>query len=236
MSKTKVLMNWSSGKDSAYALYQLLQNPNYEVSYLLTSINQHYARVSMHGVRIALLEQQAARLGIPLLKLELPETPTMEEYNQLMTEKMNFIRQQPIEKAAFGDIFLEDLRQYRETQLAKIGMQGLFPLWKIDSRQLIEEMLALGFRAIVVCAHAKYLTANFVGREIDAKFLADLPENVDVCGENGEFHSFVFDAPMFSSPIKFSVGETVYREYPAPNAMAGERNGFYYCDLLPVAE
>jgi uncharacterized protein (TIGR00290 family) len=233
---SKILMNWSSGKDSAYALYKLLQNPAYEVPYLLTSVNQHYERVSMHGVRTLLLEQQAQRLGIPLLKLELPESPSMEEYNARMTAQMNFIQQQGIELAAFGDIFLEDLRQYREAQLAKIKMQGVFPLWKIPSQQLIEEILALGFRAMVVCVHAKYLGEEFVGREIDADFLADLPKNVDVCGENGEFHTFVFDAPMFSAPIPFTLGETVYREYPAPNAVAGERNGFYYCDLLPVTE
>ncbi|GAA4005619.1 diphthine--ammonia ligase [Hymenobacter fastidiosus] len=227
-----VLLNWSGGKDSALALYHLLHDPRYEVAHLLTSVNAHYQRVAMHGVRVALLEAQAARIGLPLTRLELPETSDMADYERLMQAALAPLRARGIQHSAFGDIFLADLRTYREQQLARVGMQAIFPLWQRSAANILREYLALGFRAIVVCVNEHYLDQSFCGRLLDEEFLRDLPPGVDPCGENGEYHSFVFDAPYFSAPIAFERGEIVRRTYPAP-AGAGEA-GFWYCDLLPA--
>ncbi|AII53099.1 hypothetical protein N008_14075 [Hymenobacter sp. APR13] len=252
-------MNWSGGKDSALALYHALRDPRYHVTDLLTSVNAHYQRVSMHGVRVALLEQQAQRIGLPLTKLELPEMPDMDDYERLMAATLTPLQAHGIQHAVFGDIYLEDLRHYREQQLARVGMEAVFPLWQRPNADLLREYLDLGFRAVVVCVNEKYLDASFCGRELDADFLRDLPPGVDSCGENGEYHSFVFDAPYFSAPIAFEQGDIVRRTYqrpaaastvcpPAPGAEAPAEApaepaapdpfapGFWYCDLLPVAE
>lgn len=226
-----VLMNWSGGKDSALALYHVLHDARYEVAHLLTSVNAHYQRVSMHGVRVALLEAQAARIGLPLTRLELPEAPDMADYERLMTAALAPSLARGIRHAVFGDIFLEDLRTYREQQLARVGMTGVFPLWQRSSADILREYLALGFRAIIVCVNARYLDESFCGRLLDENFLRDLPPGVDACGENGEYHSFVFDAPYFSSPIPFRKGDVVRRTYPAP--AGGGEAAFWYCDLLP---
>ncbi|MBD2714947.1 diphthine--ammonia ligase [Hymenobacter sp. BT646] len=245
-------MNWSGGKDSALALYHALQNPRYHVTDLLTSVNAQYQRVSMHGVRVALLEQQAQRIGLPLTKLELPEMPGMDDYERLMKAALVPLQARGIQHAIFGDIHLEDLRYYREQQLARAGMQAVFPLWQRPTADLLREYLDLGFRAIVVCVNEKMLDASFCGRELDAEFLRDLPPEVDACGENGEYHSFVYDAPYFSAPIAVERGELVHRTY-APPAVAQSTGyqpngpdeaasatpdpyatGFWYCDLLPA--
>jgi uncharacterized protein (TIGR00290 family) len=228
-----VLLNWSGGKDSALALYYVLHDARYRAAQLLTSVNAHYQRVSMHGVRVALLEAQAQRIGLPLTKLELPEAADMADYEQLMQAALAPVLAQGIRHAVFGDIFLADLRAYREQQLARMGMQALFPLWQRPGADILREYLALGFRAVVVCVNAQYLDQSFCGRLLDEDFLRDLPPGVDACGENGEYHSFVFDAPYFASPIPFERGQVVRRTYPAP-AGAGEV-AFWYCDLLPAA-
>ncbi|TGE15214.1 diphthine--ammonia ligase [Hymenobacter elongatus] len=225
-------MNWSGGKDSALALYHALHDPRYEVRHLLTSVNAHYQRVSMHGVRVALLEAQARQLSLPLTKLELPAAPDMAEYEHLMRAALAPLQAQGMHHALFGDIFLADLRAYREQQLARIGMQAVFPLWQRTSPDILREFLALGFRAVVVCVKEQYLDASFCGRLLDEEFLRDLPAGVDPCGENGEYHSFVFEAPYFRQPIAFERGEVVRRTYPAPDG-AGEV-GFWYCDLEAV--
>ncbi|MCB2407677.1 diphthine--ammonia ligase [Hymenobacter lucidus] len=225
------LMNWSGGKDSALALYHALRDPRYAVQHLLTSVNSHYQRVSMHGVRVALLEEQARQLGLPLTRLELPESPDMAEYEQQMRATLAPLQAQGIRHSIFGDIFLEDLRRYREEQLARVGMQAIFPLWQRTSPDILREYLALGFRAVVVCVNEQLLDKSFCGRLLDEDFLRDLPSGVDPCGENGEYHSFVFEAPYFGQPIAFTRGETVRRTYPAPGG-TGEA-GFWYCDLLP---
>lgn len=237
----KVLFNWSSGKDSSLALYKLLQNKEYKVEYLFTSVSEKYNRISMHGVRKELLEQQAISIGIPLKILSLPETPTMESYNQAMKNALIPLVNEGIAFSAFGDIFLEDLKKYREEKLADVGLKGLFPLWKIDTRELINEFLDLGFKTIVTCVNSEFLDQSFVGRVIDEKFIQDLPKNVDVCGENGEFHTFTFDGPIFKTPVEFEIGEIVYREYNKPKSSSNEvcitnykklKYGFWYVDLL----
>lgn len=235
--KPKALFNWSSGKDSALALYKILQDDEYEVETLLTSINKEFQRISMHGVHVLLLERQASHLGIPLTKMELPKEPSMEEYQRIMNATMNEIQAQGITHSIFGDIFLEDLRQYREKQLNTIGIQAVFPLWKQNTSDLIREFLKLGFKTIVTCVNGMYLDKSFAGRVIDQQFLDDLPKNVDPCGENGEFHTFTFDGPIFKNPVQFEIGETVKKTYPKPKSNPEDRDEeyvFWFCDLLPT--
>ena len=242
--KTKAIFNWSSGKDSALALYKVLQNSEFEITCLLTSVSQEFQRISMHGVRVELLEQQAKSLGIPLEIMQIPEMPTMEAYENVMNETLTKLKNQGVTHSIFGDILLEDLRKYREDQLAKIGFEAVFPLWQIPTTDLIQEFIALGFKTIVVCVNERFLDKSFVGRIIDQDFINDLPENVDLCGENGEFHTFTFDGPIFSKPIDFEVGEIVYRKYEKPKQEESSETacdtaspdvfdfGFWYCDLI----
>ncbi|WP_035567629.1 ATP-binding domain-containing protein [Hymenobacter sp. IS2118] len=244
--KQQAIFNWSGGKDSALALYKVQQAGEFEVLTLLTSISEAYQRISMHGVRVALLDQQVASIGLPCHKLVLPEMPTMEAYEQQMTTTLRALKSQGATVSIFGDIFLADLRQYREAQLARLNLQAAFPLWGGPTAALIREFLALGFKTITTCVNEKYLDQSFVGRVIDEEFLRDLPTGVDPCGENGEFHTFVFDGPIFTQPVAFEKGEVVYRKYtPAPKtddsgydcAETDEPSpfdtGFWYCDLLP---
>ena len=244
--KTKAIFNWSSGKDSALALYKVLQNTEFEITCLLTSISQEFQRISMHGVRVELLEQQAKSLGIPLEIMQIPEMPTMEAYENVMNETLTKLKNQSVTHSIFGDILLEDLRKYREDQLAKIGFEAVFPLWKTPTNDLIQEFMSLGFKAIVVCVNERFLDKSFVGRVIDQDFINDLPDNVDVCGENGEFHTFTFDGPIFSTPINFEIGEIVYRKYEKPKEVDSSDTacntnasdvfdfGFWYCDLVSI--
>jgi uncharacterized protein (TIGR00290 family) len=243
--KPKAIFNWSSGKDSALALYKILQEEQYDVIGLLTSINIQYQRISMHGVRVALLEAQAESIGLPLHKLEIPEMPTMEVYDEVMKSKMLELQSAGVTHSVFGDIFLADLRKYREEKLAVAGIEGVFPLWKKDTSALIQEFLSLGFKTIVTCVNERYLDQSFVGRIIDEQFIKDLPDHVDVCGENGEFHTFTFDGPIFSQPIAFEIGEIVHRKYERPKTESSNTAcnsntdatafdyGFWYCDLIP---
>lgn len=242
--KKKAIFNWSSGKDSALALYKTLQNKDIEIVSLLTSVNQKYNRISMHGVRSELLDQQAESIGLPLYKMEIPEMPTMEIYENVMAATLESFKEKGVRHSIFGDIFLEDLRKYREDKLATMQLEGLFPLWKVPTKDLIQEFLDLGFKTIVTCVNERNLDKSFAGRIIDAQFIADLPDDVDVCGENGEFHTFTFDGPLFSKPIAFDIGEIVYRKYEKPkqessNTACDTDNsaafdyGFWYCDLIP---
>ncbi len=241
--------NWSTGKDSALALYYLLQDKNFEIGHLLTTVNAHFNRVSMHGLRRELMEKQISAIGIPFGTIELPEEPSMEEYEVLMNDTVQELKAKGYNDCAFGDIFLEDLRAYREKQLEKVGIQATFPLWKKDTTKLLKTFLKLGFKSIVICAKADLLDKSFVGRVIDEQFMSDLPENVDPCGENGEFHTFCFDGPIFSKPVPFEVGETIFKAYKNPENCdtsndkstqhkSTESNenemGFWYCDLIPA--
>lgn len=235
LMKPKAIFNWSSGKDSALALYKTLQKDQFEITSLLTSINKEFQRISMHGVHVSLLEQQAESLGFSLIKMEIPKEPSMEEYSEIMSKTMNEIKYQGNTHSIFGDIFLEDLRKYREDQLKSIGIEGVFPLWKKNTADLINEFLSLGFKTIVTCVNETYLDKSFAGRIIDKDFINDLPKNVDPCGENGEFHTFTFDGPIFKNPIQFEIGETVKKTYPKPKNDDNKENGeyvFWFCDLI----
>jgi uncharacterized protein (TIGR00290 family) len=237
----KAYMNWSGGKDSSLCLNRILKDESYQVSCLLTSVNAVHDRISMHGVRRSLLEAQASAIGIPLETIELPEQPGMQEYEQAMMDKVSSLKSKGYDHALFGDIFLEDLRRYREQKLLELEIGCVFPLWKISTAELVEEFIGLGFKAVIVCVNEKYLDKSFCGRLIDESFIRDLPPEVDPCGENGEFHSYVFDGPIFNRRIAFQKGDIVYRKYaapanaapdPAPMDQASEY-GFYFCDLLP---
>ncbi len=236
----KSYFNWSGGKDSALALYHAMQDDGYTIEKLLTSINNDHKRVSMHGVRENLVVRQASSLEIPIQKLLLPEQASMAIYEQTMRDAIHPLIEEGYTHAIFGDIFLEDLRKYREEQLAKEGLEAVFPIWNRDTRALVREFIDLGFRAIVVCVNADCLNKSFAGRIIDEEFLNDLPPQVDPCGENGEFHSFVFEGPIFRSPIPYRIGEVVYQEYKAPNKTGDDKDstvsefdsmGFWFCDL-----
>ena len=233
--KQKAIFNWSSGKDSALALYKILKEDQFEITSLLTSINQEFKRISMHGVPVSLLQKQAESLGFPLIKMEIPKEPSMEDYQKIMSETMAKIKSQGVTHSIFGDIFLEDLRTYREEQLQSIGMKAIFPLWKQNTSDLIHEFLDLGFKTIVTCVNETYLDKSFAGRIIDEDFIKDLPENIDPCGENGEFHTFTFDGPIFKNPIEFEIGDTVKKTYPKPKSDETSEEGeyvFWFCDLI----
>ncbi|SNA79308.1 diphthine--ammonia ligase [Flavobacterium psychrophilum] len=242
--KKKAIFNWSSGKDSALALYKTLQDTEIEIVSLLTSVNKKHNRISMHGVRTQLLVQQAKSIGLPLHIMEIPEMPSMNDYEEVMQKTLTNFKEKGISHSIFGDIFLEDLRKYRENKLAEMQLEAIFPLWKIPTKALILEFLALGFKTIVVCVNERNLDKSFVGRVIDAQFIADLPDDVDLCGENGEFHTFTFDGPIFKKPIDFEIGEIVYRKYEKPKQESSNTAcdtsssdafdfGFWYCDLIP---
>jgi uncharacterized protein (TIGR00290 family) len=225
----KTYFNWSTGKDASMALHHLMQSDEYSVNALLTTVNSHHNRVTMHGLRNELLFDQVKSIGIPSELIQLPESPSMEEYGQLMQEKVDELKVAGYTHSAFGDIFLEDLRKYREEQLSDFSC--VFPLWKRDTKALIQEFMDLGFKAITVCVNAELLDETFVGREIDQSFIDDLPDSVDPCGENGEFHTFCYDGPIFDYPISFERGEKIYRGYPKPGS-PDEETGFWFIDLM----
>ncbi len=242
MLHKKSYFNWSGGKDSALSLYRVMKDKKFDVQLLLTSVNKTFERISMHGVRNELLQLQAESIGLPLQKLELIENSSMEVYTNKMLEIVTCLKEKEFTHAIFGDIFLEDLRKYRENQLALAGMQAHFPIWKRDTKELLHEFIDLGFKTIIVCIKSDLLDPSFAGRIIDHDFINDIPSNVDPCGENGEFHTFVFDGPIFKKPIPFTIGEKVFREYKAPEDKDDSSNysdkkekiGFWFCDLIPV--
>jgi len=210
--KEKVILSWSGGKDSSLALYEIQQKDEYEVVSLLTTVSEHYQRISHHGVRVKLLEQQASAIGIDLHILYLPQTCTNDIYERQMKKVMLEYLDKGIRTVAFGDIFLEDLRTYREEKLSLVDMKAIFPIWKRDTTKLVNTFIDLGFKSYISCIDAEKLDPSFAGRLIDESFLHDLPDGVDPCGENGEFHSFVFDGPIFNRHVPVSVGEIVQRD------------------------
>ncbi len=223
-SPEPILFCWSGGKDSAMALHTLLQRPDFRVTALLTTVTETYDRISMHGVRRELLIRQAQSIGLPLQEVRIPPQCVNLVYEARMEEALRMHYAQGVRKVAFGDIFLEDLRVYREKNLARIDMTALFPIWKRDTRELIRVFHAQRFRAIAACIDSKILDPSFAGRELDESFFRDLPPHADPCGENGEFHTFVFDGPIFRSLIPVRTGDVV------------NRDGFIFCDLLPEME
>ena len=242
----KIIFNWSGGKDSAMGLYTILKTQQYDVTCLLTSIGETDNRISMHGVRGQLLDDQAASIGLPLIKIQMPEMPAMEVYETIMKTTLTGLKGTGATGSVFGDIFLEDLRKYRESQMAGLNLKALFPLWGKPTGELIREFVTLGFKAVITCVNAKALDKSFAGRIIDEDLINDLPAHVDPCGENGEYHTFVFDGPIFKKPISFSIGDIVYRKYGPAKVKQGSEiegnsetdespfeSGFWYCDLLP---
>ena len=215
----RVLLSWSSGKDSAWSLHLLRRDPAIEVIALLTTINSAFDRVAMHSTRRSVLEAQAAAAQLPLWTIPLPSPCTNDVYEARMREACDRALHEKIDAIAFGDLFLADIRAYREKQLAPTGLEPLFPLWDIPTDQLAPEMIAGGLRARLTCIDPRHLPASFAGREFDASLLADMPPSVDPCGERGEFHTCVCDGPMFTAPIPLAPGEIV------------ERDGFVFADF-----
>jgi len=215
-------MSWSGGKDSCLALRELQRTPDVRVEALVTTVTRDFDRISMHGVRRVLLEQQAASLGLPLHQVPISKGASNHDYETEMGKAFAAFHERGVMSVAFGDLFLEDVRSYRERLLARHDMIGRYPIWGRDTAALVREFIELGFKTVVVCVDPAQLDPSFAGRVIDDRFLADLPPNVDPCGENGEFHTFVFDGPMFENVVRFSLGETVCRD------------SFWFCDLVPV--
>jgi len=205
------------------ALHSLFESSRYEVVSLLTTVSEQYERISHHGVRVELLQQQAAALGIPLHILYLSQANcSFEDYEALMKKAMLEYRNKDILTVAFGDVFLQDLREYRERNLAKVGMRAIFPNWYHDTTELFRKFVGLGFKAYLTCVDSEKLGKDFAGRPIDTDLIRDLPYGVDPCGENGEFHSYVYDGPIFQRPVSVSVGEVVLRDVR------------YFADLIPI--
>jgi len=221
MSKD-IFLSWSGGKDSSLALYEIQKANNHRVAALLTTITEDYDRISMHGVRRALLEQQAEALDIPLRKILIPKESTNAIYESRMRVLLEEGLREGVDTVAFGDIFLEDLKIYREKNLAQLGMKGLFPIWKRDTAELAQTFIKLAFKAVLTCVDTAILDPSFAGRAYDQDLLRDLPSKVDPCGENGEFHSFAFDGPIFKHKINHTLGEVVQRDH------------YCFCDLVPA--
>lgn len=239
MDKKNCIFNWSGGKDSTLALHYALQDPTLEIRYLVTTVTEQYNRVSMHGVRETLLITQAESIGIPLYQIRLGEMPDMETYDNTMRTHLNKFKAEGITHAIFGDIFLEDLRNYRESKLAEIGLEAIFPLWHQDTSELIREFIHLHYKTIIVCTQENL--KDICGKIISEDLIDQLPSEIDPCGENGEFHTFTFEGPIFKEKIAFSVGEQVFRTYHTPAKTTSVSNdpcakpllsGFWYTDLI----
>lgn len=219
--KEKVIFCWSSGKDSALALYRIFESQKYEVACLLTTITEGYQRVGMHGVSRRLVKKQADALSLILEEVFIPQSSSLLEYEFRMYSVLSKYSKKGVKTVVFGDIFLQDLKKYRVDKLAKVGMRALFPLWKEESTLIVREFIDKGFKAIVTCVDSHLLGKELCGEEFDARFLSRLPKGIDPCGENGEFHTFVYSAPLFKEKLNFKKGKIVFRE-----------NRFYFCDLL----
>jgi uncharacterized protein (TIGR00290 family) len=221
--KEQVVLSWSGGKDSTMAAYQLLASQKYEIATLLTTVTEEFDRISMHGVRRELLQRQAESLGLPLHTMMIPKECSNLIYEERMRATLAAFKASGITKVAFGDLFLQDVKQYRDERLAQIGMTGLYPIWMRDTDELVRTFIGLGFKAILACVDTEAIDASFAGREIDHDLLRDFPAGADPCGEYGEYHSFVYAGPIFNKPIACRAGELVMR---TPR--------FNYCDIVPL--
>lgn len=226
-------LSWSSGKDAAYALLIIQQNNTCDIKTLFCTLDQSKKRVSMHGIREELLDLQAKALGLPLEKVYLPENISIDLYSEIMEKELMLIKHQGVNTMVYGDILLKDLREYREKEMESIAMSSIFPLWNMNTDQLAKSIIASGIKAKVVAVSAKFLDKSFVGREYDLQFLADLPLGVDPCGENGEFHTFVYDTPNFRFPVVHKMGEKVLRSYGDGSDKQNWDTSFWFCELLP---
>lgn len=235
-SKISAVFSWSGGKDSAYALYKVLLEGIYEVRYLLSTFNGNFKRLSMHGVREELMDAQAASIGLPLLKVYVYESHN-DEYERQMAATLAAAAKEGILHIIYGDIFLEDLRRYREETMRPLGLQCVFPLWKKNTKIMVNEFIDAGFKTVICCTNDAYLNEDWVGKTINKQFIQNLPPFTDACGENGEFHSFCFDGPIFKEAIPFTLGEKVYKPLDiAATDSPVKTLGFWYIDLLPVVE
>lgn len=238
MEKPKAIFCWSGGKDSAYCLHKVLTEQLYDVQYLLTTLNETHKRISMHGVREELLDQQIKSIGIPLLKVWVKEGSN-KEYEQQMEQTLQKAKSEGIKHVIFGDIFLEDLRIYREQNIEKIGMTAIFPLWKMNTSLLINDFISKKFKTITCCINDGTLNQDWVGKNIDQNFISELPEGVDPCGENGEYHTFCYHGPLFKEPIHFSIGEKIYQPIDiklaekCPSSSESKTKGFWFSELIP---
>ena len=223
--KEKAILSWSGGKDSAFALYEIQKSKNYKILSLLTTITKDYGRVSMHGVRQILLEHQAQSLALPLHKIFISKNTANKEYESKMREILTSYLISGTSSVIFGDIFLEAVKKGREDNLSKVRMKGTFPIWKRNTKKLARAFIDLGFKAIITCVDSSVLDKLFVGRVFDQQFISKLPPGVDPCGENGEFHTFVYDGPIFKKQVPYRIGKVILRD-----------NRFYYCDLVPTNE
>lgn len=226
----KAYFNWSSGKDSALALYKAMQSGIYDIQSLFTIIKKNGSKIAMHEIGIDLLKRQAKSIGIPLTILELDLTASSDEYKKLMKMYMEKFKEGQINTALFGDLYLQELRNQRVENCKQQGIQAEFPLWNSNPDELMREFIALGFKSIVTCVDGAVLDESFVGRVIDESFLRDLPDGVDICGENGEYHSFVFDGPIFSNPVEFKIVKRYYIDYP--NETNTRQNRYWYLELI----
>lgn len=236
MKKIPAIFSWSGGKDSSYALYKVMQEGVYDVKYLLSTINGNFRRLSMHGVREELIEAQSASIGIPLRKVYVYEADNA-SYEKQMSLFLEHVKQEGIGHVIFGDIFLEDLRAYREEKMKQVDMQCVFPIWKEDTATLIQDFISKGFKTLTCCINDGYLDESWCGRLIDEDFVNELPSTVDPCGENGEFHSFCYDGPLYRFPLPVKTGELTYRpleikttNHPTPIKDAGTK-GFWFSDI-----
>ncbi len=223
----KIVLSWSSGKDSALSLYYLKKNPGNSI-HLLTTINSKFQRVSMHGLRKELLLKQINSLEFPYTIVDLPEKTTNEEYESIMKSISTQFKNMGFLYFAFGDIFLQDIREYREKNLSPLGIQCLFPLWGKNSKEIISEFVNSGFESLIIAVNTEFLPIEFLGRKLDKEFLKDLPENIDPCGENGEFHTFCFNGPIFNYKIPFSLGDILKQEYKSNEKVYS----YYFLDLF----
>jgi uncharacterized protein (TIGR00290 family) len=223
----KAVINWSGGKDCALALHVMLAERKYEPVKLLTTLGESTRRVSMHGLREDIISLQAASIGLEIEKILLPDAPSNAEYEIIMSKQWEKLAEQGISVSVFGDIYLDDIREYRDKQVAAMDIENVFPLWKADTPELIRRFLELGFRAVVVAADSKYFGSDILGQELTPSFIEKLPGGVDPCGENGEFHTFVFDGPVFKYPVEFSTGEATKKSF------GSNENSFLFLDLKP---
>lgn len=221
----KALMSWSGGKDSALALYEVLSHEDLEVTALLTTVTEPYDRVSMHGIRRELLEEQAGLMGFPIEEVMVSSHECTESYEIKMRRVLEKHKKMGVSKVIFGDTFLEEIRSFREKQLHRISMKAHFPIWNRNTRRLTEALIRMRFRAVITCIDSRALDRRFVGRSLDRRFLADLPDSADPGGENGEYHTFIYDGPLLKRPVRWKFGKVVLRD-----------SRFYYCDLIPKTE
>ena len=227
----KVVLFWSAGKDSAMALHNLLNDKSFELVALVTTLNEKYKRISMHGIPEQLLDRQCEALGLPVIKMWVPNLPDNNSYEYFFLELCEDLKEKGVEFLAFGDIHLKDLRKYREDLVNRGGLKAYFPIWNISTLKLMNNFIANDFKAITCCINTSILSANWLGRELDTNFIADIPTEVDLCGENGEYHTFCYAGPIFKNSIPYQTGEIVFKPLKINQVKGGSETGFLFLDI-----